>query len=136
MPQEDFIRREIDKLGKILAKALADLLGLKLDGKVNEGIDALNETLKKELNFTIDTLIDLPENELFSFLITTKKLNNTHLELLADMLVQVAETSNDDRSKTAYKKALIIYKSVTENEINYSINRHYKIESINQQLGI
>jgi len=136
MPQEDFIKREIDKLGKILAKALADLLGLKLDGKVNEGVDALNVTLKKELNFTIEELIDLPEDELFSFLITTKKLNNNQLELLADMLVQVAETSNDNRSTIAYKKALIIYKSVTENEINYSINRHNKIESINQQLGL
>lgn len=128
MPQEDYLRREIDKLGKMLQKALADLLGLKLKNKLSDGIEAANTVLRSELNISLDALSEIPENELLHYLYETKKLGNVHVELLADLLFEYAEQSISPN--VTYKNALLLYEYVTETAIDYSVNRHFKIESI------
>jgi hypothetical protein len=129
LPQEDYIKREIDKLGKVLAKALADLLGLKSTGNFREGIQSVNNILQSELNTDIDTLANLPENDLLPFL-AKKNLSNNHLELLADLLFESAAERPKEECRNKYSRALLIYHFVTENDISYSINRRYKIDVI------
>jgi hypothetical protein len=134
MPQEDYFKREIDKLGKLLAKALADLLNLKSANKLTDGIESVNQIFKTELNVTIDSLLQISENEFLPFLVNAKSLNNNQLELIADILVETADNSEKKLSLNAYQKALLLYKYVTENESDYSVNRHYKAESITAQI--
>ena len=55
MQQEDFLKRQIDQLGQVLGKILADLIGLKAVGQIGEGIEASSQALKKE--FWISTMI-------------------------------------------------------------------------------
>jgi hypothetical protein len=135
MPQEDYIKREIDKLGKLLAKALADLLGLKSKGKLPEGIEAANVILQSELELDLNALLSIPENELLTVL-SRKKLSNVHLEYIADVLFESADGGIDDLSLAKYSRALIIYKAITDQEINYSINRHFKIDAIRAISGL
>lgn len=113
----------------MLAKALADLLGLKSTGNLQEGIQSVNDILQSELNTDIDTISNLPENELLPFL-ANKNLNNNHLEMLADLLFESAAECSPDACKKKYSRALLIYQFVTENDISYSINRHYRIDMI------
>lgn len=130
MPQEDYIKREIDKLGKVLAKALADLLGLKSTGNFQDGIKSVNDILQSELKTDINILSNLPENDLLPFL-ANKNLNNNHLELIADLLFESAAECSIEECRNKYSRALLIYRFVTENDISYSINRHYKIDMVN-----
>jgi hypothetical protein len=132
MPQEDYLKREIDKLGKILAKALADLLHLKSAAKIPEGIENIEKVFETELNVSIKSLLFIPETEFLSFLVQRKNLNNKQLELIADIFTELADHSEEATSSDIYKRALLIYKYVTENEIDYSIHRHYRIESLTE----
>ena len=45
MQQEDWLIRQINQLGRVLGKILSDLLGLKTQGRVSEGIEAAEQTL-------------------------------------------------------------------------------------------
>jgi hypothetical protein len=130
MPQEDYFKREIDKLGKVLAKVLSDLLNLKSDNKINDGIELTNQVFQSELDISIAALSEIPENEVLPFLTLTKKLSNIQIELIADILTEVADNTEVKRSMNYYKKAILLYKYITENETDYSVHRHYKIESI------
>jgi hypothetical protein len=132
MPQEDYIKKEIDKLGKVLAKAVSDLLGLKSKGRLNDGVNVTNQTLRTELGIDLEMLAALPANKLLPFLVAEKKLSNVQLELIADLLFESAEHSPAAASK--YTGALSIYQAVTETEVNYSINRHFKTELIQRLL--
>jgi hypothetical protein len=135
MPQEDYIKREIDRLGKVLAKALADLLGTKARGNSHEGLHAINNVLISELEIDLDGLLLLPESELLSYLVKTKKLNNAQMEILGDLLFESAVGEDPVTDAIKYRKTLSIYNAITENELTYSVNRHYKIKVIRQLLN-
>ncbi|MCW3101888.1 MAG: hypothetical protein JWO09_328 [Bacteroidetes bacterium] len=132
MPQEDYIKKEIDKLGKLLAKALADLVRLKSKGQLSDALNVTDQTLRTELGIDLEALCALPQNELLPFLAAEKKLSNVQMELIADLLFESAE--NDPAAVSKYTRALRIYEAVTETEPNYSINRHFKIELIRRLL--
>jgi hypothetical protein len=133
LPQEDYIRREIDRLGKVLAKALSDLLGLRSEGKLQEGIHSVNEVLQSELNIDIDLLVSLPEKELL-LLLTQKGSTNSHLGLIADLLAESIGGSSASVDEQKLSRALLIYSFVSNNDLSYSMERHYKIEKIQAQL--
>jgi hypothetical protein len=113
----------------VFAKALADLLGMKSTGNLQEGIKSVNNLLQSELKTDINKISDLADHELLPFL-ANKNLRNNHLELLADLLFESAAEYSEEKRKNSYSKALILYQFITENDITYSINRHLKIEMI------
>ncbi|MCE3279115.1 MAG: hypothetical protein K0S44_1306 [Bacteroidetes bacterium] len=117
----------------MLAKALADLLGMKSTGNLQEGIQSVNDLLQSELKTDINTLRDLADDELLPFL-ANKNLSNNHLELIADLLFESAAEYSEEKRKNCYSKALSLYQFVTDNDITYSINRHLKIEMITSLL--
>lgn len=128
MSQEDFFKREIDKLGKILAKVLDDLLNLKSSGNVSDEFESVNEVFQAELKVSLFSFIHIPDNELLLFL-TQKNLSNSQLELIAGILTELAEDAKSERS-VFYRKALIIYSHITESEKDYSVERRIKMEYI------
>jgi hypothetical protein len=133
MPQEDYLKREIDKLGKVLQKAIADLLGLKLKGRIMEGIELTNSVLNEQLDISLHSLVFLPDDQIISFLYETKNLSNVHVELLADLLFEYAAQSADPAP--IFKKALLLYDHVSGNSADYSVNRHFKSEAIRKLLA-
>ncbi|HEX8515762.1 MAG TPA: hypothetical protein VF868_06140 [Bacteroidia bacterium] len=128
MPQEDYIKREIDKLGQVLAKALADLLGLKSQGNSEQGIQAANDTLRSELNIDIETLFNLPWQELMLFL-EEKNISTNHLELIADLMHE-SVTGSRAECMVKYSRVLLMYQFINDSNSCYSVNRHYKIDRL------
>ena len=47
MEQQDYLKKQIDQLGKVLGKIFSDLFGLKSNGQINAGLEITNQTLKK-----------------------------------------------------------------------------------------
>ncbi len=79
MKQDDYFLNQIDILGRVLGKIIADLLQLKSKGQVMEGIEVASEALKSELDLDINDLLLLPIEKLIAVLQNKNKLNLDHL---------------------------------------------------------
>jgi hypothetical protein len=55
MEQRDYLKKQIDQLGQVLAKLFSDLLGLTNSGQINAGLEITDQTLKNELDFDVQT---------------------------------------------------------------------------------
>jgi hypothetical protein len=139
LQQEDYLKRQIDQLGRVLGKLLADILGFRSKGQVNAGIETTNQVLKNELGLNIDDLISISDGDFIKILQDEKKLNNENLDNLAEILFLFAEEPDSpdaDNSKVnmLYEKALILYEHINETSSVYSFDRHLKIEKIKNAL--
>ena len=129
---------QIEQLGKVLGKILADFLGLKSKGQVSQGIEISNEQLKSELDIDINKLITLPKNELKDYLLK-RKLTENHLEILSEFLMEIGKSkieSNTADAKIYLEKSLEILEIADEVSKTMSfdrINRKKKIENVLQQ---
>ena len=133
MEQQDYLKRQIDQLGKVLAKIFSYLLGLKNSGQINEGLEITNKTLKNELNFDIQNLLDIPTDDFVNTLKEHKNLANDNLGKLADILLLIADNAQADNKKI-YEKCLAIYEYLEKAENIYTIDRQWKIERIKNVL--
>lgn len=59
MEQRDYLKKQIDQLGQVLAKIFSDLLGLKNSGQINAGLEITSQALKNELDIDIQALLDI-----------------------------------------------------------------------------
>ncbi len=135
MGQEDYLKRQLDQLGQVLAKMLSGLLGLKNKQSLEEGIEQTNQALKAELGFTSDELMALENEELVRILENEKGFKKSHFEKLADLFLFLAEQSSElKKRKLLYEKCLILFKHIEQSENTYSFERHAKVEEINQIL--
>ena len=139
MEQEDFLKRQIDQLGRALGKILTVLLGFKAHGQVSEGIEATDQALKTELGLSIDDLTLIPTQSFIATLLKVRKFNDTNFEELAEILFLVAEEFNIkktdiEKMKKLYEKSLIIYEALDKTSSTYSFDRHSKIEKIKTML--
>jgi hypothetical protein len=139
MQKEDWLMRQINQLGRVLGKILADLLWLKTQGQVSEGIIAADQALKSEIDLNIDDLISIPTEEFITTLQGVKKFNNDNFEKLADILFILAEEldtrdiENEKRNKL-YEKSLTIYEHLDSTSSIYSFDRYSKIQRIKKML--
>jgi hypothetical protein len=139
MQQEDWLIRQINQLGRVLGKILADLLGLKARGQVGAGIEAAEKELKNELDLDIDVLISIPKEEFIKSLQDGKKLSDENLENLAGIFFLIAEELDHkdiaiEKMKKLYERSLIIYEYLDKTSSIYSFDRHFKIERIKKAI--
>lgn len=140
MEKRDYILRQIDQLGRVLAKLLSDLTGLKNQGQTSKAIEITNQVLQEELNFDIEDLIAIPTNELIYTLQSDKKFSINNIEKIADIFLFVAdhtfdEEDQNERRKKLYTKSLKIYEYIEKTEDIYSFDRHLKIERIKERFN-
>ena len=133
MEQQDYLKRQIDQLGQVLAKIFSDLLGLKNYGQINAGLEITNQTLKNELDFDIQDLLDIPTDIFIDTLTTQKGLTNNNIDKLAEILLLIAENRQDDNKKL-FEKCLTIYEYLEKVENVYKLDRQWKINRIKNAL--
>ena len=131
MGQEDYLKRQLDQLGQVLAKMLGGLLGLKNDQSLNDGIKEVNKALKAELGYTPDEFAALPDEELIRILENEKGFRNPHFEKLADLFLFLADHT---KRKSFYEKSLLLYKHLEQTESTYSPERFAKTQRISEEL--
>ena len=94
MERRDIIKDQIEQLGKVLALMLANFLGWKSKGLIDQGIETSNKQLKSELDIDIEELLSNTKDELEEYF-SGRKMTGEHLELLADYLYEVGESKID-----------------------------------------
>jgi hypothetical protein len=139
LQQEDWLIRQINQLGRVLGKILADLIGLKTQGMVGEGIEAAEQALKSELGLNIDDLIAIPTEQFIKTLQESKKMSDDNFDHLADIFLLIAEEldqrgTDNEKKKKLYERSLNIYEYLDKAGSTYSFDRHYKIERIKDAL--
>lgn len=139
MEQEDYIKRQIDQLGRVLGKILSNLIGIKTHGQMSEGIEAADQALKTEIGLNIDSLILIPTDSFLAKLLDIRKFNDSNFEQLAEIMFLIAEEFNVTNTevgkmKKLYERSLIIYEILDKTSSTYSFDRHSRIEKIRKVL--
>ncbi len=136
MAQHDYLKKQTDQLGRVLGKILSDLLGLKEKGMIHDGIEATSQAFKSNLDIDIEELITLPTEDFVHVLQTEKGFHNVNLEILADILLVIANAnqSEDGQREQLHEKCLTIYQYLEDVETIHSFDRYLKIEHIKKLL--
>jgi len=134
MVYRDYLKRQIDELGRVLAKLLADLIGLKTQGKTDQVIEIVNQTLKKELDIDIDVILSLSDEELIEKLEEKTSSDNQLIGMFVDIIFEMVDSNemNFEKEKRIclYKKVLALYEHVEKKSSAFSFDNHAKIEII------
>jgi len=139
LQEEDWLIRQINQLGRVLGKILADLIGLKTQGQIGEGIEAAEQTLNNELGLNIDDLTSIPTEQFIKTLQEGKKLSDDNFDKLADIFFLFAEEldergTDNEKMKKLYERSLTIYEYLDKTGSTYSFDRHFKIDKIKNVL--
>ena len=114
MAQEDKIKREIDRIGLVLAKLLNILLH-----KNNHHEEAINDFVqqtKNELDIDLPSFLEMDNNDSLQYLVKEKNFSHEHLRAFANLLYEIAgNTTNQEQERKLKNKALVIYEYIHVN---------------------
>ena len=138
MEQRDYLMRQIEQMGRVLGKILADLIGLKQQGQVSEGMGIVEQTLKSELDIDIYELIKIPVDDFVETLKKDKNFADENLDSFADLLFHIAGIFNqkggNQKAKDLFQRSLVIYEYLHETQNTYSFERFNKIQDFKKIL--
>ncbi len=123
MGKEDYLTRQINQLGFVLKKILEKLTGTKGSDGLSETVSVVNFKLDEQLDFDLEILDAIPDENIIEFLMRKEVFNYGNLELFADILIKI------DKEKYA-KKALQIYNYVNKITATFSFERDFKIKEL------
>jgi hypothetical protein len=133
MEERDYLKKQIDQLGRVLGKILSDLMVLKNQGNISQGIEITNQAVKSELDYELEALLDIPTDIFIQTLIKHKDVSNENLEKLAEIFLLIADNTAVI-NKNMYEKCLVIYEYLEKTENVYSLYRQWKIERIKHEI--
>ena len=81
MEQSDFLQRQLDLLGRILGKALTDLLGIKNNSQIIEEFETINQIITSELKISLNELIELKKDAFIEIITSNPKFNLNNISL-------------------------------------------------------
>lgn len=139
MFNQDFFMRQIQQMTQVLNKILTQVLSLKKTEDQGEILNSLNQKFIEEVGFDIDEILAIQtEAELISFIKKTG-FNAENLNILADILFEIADQSLEDANKSEvsiklFSMSLVMYEYIEKSENIYSIDRNLKITKIKDLL--
>lgn len=137
MLRKDYIVRQFEEFGKFLAI----VMGLRTDSKFTEMEELINSSALKFTAIEIETAEQLSNENLVETLTQKHQLKEANLKMLGDLLYEkgmsYTKQFQDEKAENAFKKALIIFEFIKENslEIDFSLDMHFKINSVKQLLS-
>ena len=135
MQQRDFLMRQIEQMAQAFAALIRRLLGMKTENTEKETELATNELLKEQLNTSIKELLSIPIGEISEFIVKEKGLDESNLEVFADLLILNAKVkSNHTDQLKLYKIALEVYQWIDSKSRTFSMERQNKIQEIEEFL--
>lgn len=133
--QRDYLMIQIDQLGKVLGKILADLLGIR-SFEESDQYDIVKEQLYSELDLNMDELI-FRNNEEFMKIISEKLVNNIMLyEKFSDVLNKAGDfyNINSEKRKQYYSKSLLLLQEIISQTQTFSVDLHTKISNLENKI--
>jgi len=135
MEKQDYLQRQIDQLGKVLGELLGKITGNGKNPDASETIEEVSQVLRENIDCDIEALLNIPEEDFIDQLTKNRLLNDSNLEILADLLVEVAKHHSSNK-KGLFKRALIMYEYLERSNKTFSFTRNQKIESAKEALSL
>lgn len=98
MVQRDIIQEQIEQLGRVLGKILAQFLALKLDGDPANAVLLTQEELRGQLKLNLKKFMELDEAAAIAYA-DELGLTGEHLDQLADYAWRAAEAQPERRTE-------------------------------------
>jgi hypothetical protein len=140
MEQKDYLMRQIEQLGQVLARMLARLLNIKEATPGGLTIEEIKRIYGDELDLTLDLILETPAEKLVEVLNSRVKFMDHHLEKMAGILTETAdiyETSGEpETARDLLGKSIRIYEYMQETSGAYSLDRVMKITKLNRRLQL
>ena len=108
MYRKDLITAEIQKLAQVLAR----IMGLRLEGKLEEAEDLFRESLLKDFGITEEQLFS-KQNDDFEALLTDSAFPAEKLEMLSQFLyAELDPSQSSDKNEALAEKLNLIYQTL------------------------
>lgn len=121
---------EIQKLAQVLAR----IMGLKLEGKLEESEDLFKESLLKEFEITEEKLLAYTQEEFNTFLLS-KEFPAEKLDMFSQFLyADLTPSQQTGRNKLIAEKLQLIYKTLEEQYHIISMTNMDRKKKIQQYL--
>jgi len=136
MEQEDYLVREIEKIGMLLRGILNSLMhrNENLAITVVNPFEETKEMLRDEINFELDKFVSLDESSAKEYLLQFSGMNIVNLELMADVLFQCRIITPSENSRSLLEKALQLYELCNTEDKTFSRSREDKMNEIKKAL--
>lgn len=133
--KRDYLMIQIEELGRVLGKVLAQILGIKSSVKVHVHDSEITQVFLNETILDFSFILNSPKNE-FEAYISGKFSDQSDLYLcLAEILYEIAEIeSNIQKKIELYEKAHILYQLSIDISKTFNLEVFNKIKSINDIL--
>lgn len=137
MPLQDYLKRQIDQLGLVLAKLLSKLLDIKHNSNSALMSEAINDVLTAELSMSIEDISRIEKSVFLDLIQKEKAFNSTNIQLLTDVFFEfaLALESGNTLKKMLLEKCLFMEEFLEISEKTYSVERHKKMLMIKELLA-
>lgn len=128
---EDFILREIDRIGELLCALLEKLHLRKAQGNAAEACIQTRTELAEHLDMDVDTL--LAQDDFIRLLAEEHGFSAAHLEQFAELLAGLAAAAPGREEQQRHAAAACaIYRHLDAQEAPASFNRYYILKELTQ----
>lgn len=133
--RQDYLKKQIDQLGKVVAKLVADLMGLKSNFNITEAEELVNTVFEKELGFNFDEIVMQKNENLIQFLNTEKKFSQETIEDIANILFELGMVIEDKNKQANYlQKTILLFEHLNTERKTFSFDFMVKINKMKELL--
>jgi hypothetical protein len=134
--RQDYLKKQIDQMARVLGKLLADVLGLKSDGNILDANELVQEVFTKELGFEFDEILQTPVDDLLRFCREEKKFTEEHMEHIANILFELGmEKELKGEKEIYYSRANVLYTFLNTTRNTFSFDLLLKMNRIKDELN-
>jgi hypothetical protein len=138
MEQRDYLMRQIEQLGQVLARMLARLLNIQQAGQGSLNIDEIKRIYGDGIDLSLDLILDAPKEELVGILTSRINFIGHHLEKMAEIITETAglyeNSGQPETARELLEKSICIYEHLQDTSGNFSIDRMTKISQLRIRL--
>lgn len=127
MEKQDYLKRQIDQLGKVLGELLVKITGSGRNLDASETLEIVSQVLDENLELDMEQLLIIPDAQFIEALKRHELLNDFNLEILGDLLARMA-IQDSSRRKSLANRALLIYEHLEQSNKTFSFTRNQKME--------
>jgi hypothetical protein len=138
MEKRDYLLREIEKIGMMLAMIINRIAGNKDNYAISmeNQFEAEREMLLNEAGFDIRLFISLQKAEIEPYLARFDGIKGANFELLADLMKEIGMLAEPAMKMEYLEKSLNLYELSTAIDKSFSLDREEKIQEIKKELSL
>jgi hypothetical protein len=137
MERRDYLMTQIQQLGRFLRILIERFIGKSAPADLETEMNQMNESFTEKCGFDISILSSPNFEELRNEILNRNAYNSENIELLADFMVTLINTSQQGPISLISRlksNALKLYEFIEVSDKTYSIERRTKMEEVKRNL--